>query len=325
MVKKAGTDLNENNNKPMIKLKKVLWKSLFLAVIAGGIYVLAVKPELRQKGGDFLGSLWGEKVDYQAQINRLNMQITDLNAQINKVVQAQQNVDLSYVDEKISNIEKLNRTIIDSKADVATILGLITRMDKAEEKLDTMNKVADDSALILTATMLVKDSAERGGNFEYEIEVLEELTKGTPKFKEPVATMAKYAATGIYTADKLKQQLEDIYNKMLKEQKAAFEKTWKDRLNSKLGELVQIKRVNENAPKFKGDSMLEAVKTALDGDLKSAMKELEKPENAEKLKITALAEWLKNVEANYEFNAAVNRISAASLAIMKVKFLKKTN
>lgn len=325
MVKKAEADMVENKNKPIIKLKKVLWRSLFLAVIAGGIYVFAVKPELRQKSSDLLGSLWGEKVDYQAQINRLNMQISDMNTQLNQVAQAQHQVDLSYVDEKIGNIEKLNRTIIDSKADVATILGLITRMDKAEEKLDTMNKVSDDSALILTATMLVKDSAERGGNFEYEMEVLEELTKETPKFKEPVAIMAKYAATGIYTADELKQQLEDIYHKMLKEQKAAFEKTWKDRLNSKLGELVQIKRVNENAPKFKGDSILEAVKTALDGDLKNALKELEKPENAEKLKNTALAEWMKNVEANYEFNAAVNRISAASLAIMKVKFLKKTN
>lgn len=326
MVKKAETEIVAAEvKKTAKKFKKILWKGLFIVVIAGGVYALTVNPELRQKGQYFFGSLWGEKVDYQAQIDRLNMQLSDLQGQLAQVAQSRPEADLSYVDEKIANIEKLNRNIIDSKADVATILGVITRMDKAEEKLDAMNKISDDSALILTATMLVKDSAERGGNFEYEVEVLQELTKETPKFKEPVAVMAKYAATGIMTADKLHQELEGIYSRMLKEQKATFEKTWKDRLNSKLGELVQIKRVDEKAPKFKGDALLDAVKQALDGDLKEAMREFEKPENAEKLKNTELAEWLKKVEANFEFNAAVNKVSAASLAIMKVKFLKKNN
>ncbi|MFR8206394.1 MAG: hypothetical protein ACLU99_08700 [Alphaproteobacteria bacterium] len=39
--------------------------------------------------------------------------------------------------------------MIDSKADVATtVLGLLTRVDKLEDKLDKMAKVTDEGALI---------------------------------------------------------------------------------------------------------------------------------------------------------------------------------
>lgn len=45
-------------------------------------------------------------------------------------------------------VEKTNLNVIDSKADVATVLGLLTRVDKLEDKLDKMAKVTDEGALI---------------------------------------------------------------------------------------------------------------------------------------------------------------------------------
>ena len=166
MVKKVDTEsANQVSQEKSKKIKKTAIKLFLFIVVCGFVYLFATNPNLRQKGVDFMTSLWGEKVDYQKQINQLNMQVSDLQQRFNRLAQAQQQLDFSYVDEKISNIEKLNQNIIDSKADVATILGVITRMDKAEERLDALNKISDDSALILTAAMLVKDSAERGGSF----------------------------------------------------------------------------------------------------------------------------------------------------------------
>lgn len=327
MVKKVDTEsANQVSQEKSKKIKKTAIKLFLFIVVCGFVYLFATNPNLRQKGVDFMTSLWGEKVDYQKQINQLNMQVSDLQQRFNRLAQAQQQLDFSYVDEKISNIEKLNQNIIDSKADVATILGVITRMDKAEERLDALNKISDDSALILTAAMLVKDSAERGGSFEYEADVLQELSKETPKFKDSVALISEYASSGIVPENKLVQNFNSIYKSLLKEQKATFEKTWKDRLNSKLNELVQIKRVHEDAPKFKADAGLEAVKKAVDsGNLTLAINELKKADNQEFLKNEQLKNWLKNAEENQKFYAAINRISAASLAIMKVKFLKKNN
>ena len=327
MVKKVDTEsANQVSQEKSKKIKKTAIKLFLFIVVCGFVYLFATNPNLRQKGVDFMTSLWGEEVDYQKQINQLNMQVSDLQQRFNRLAQAQQQLDFSYVDEKISNIEKLNQNIIDSKADVATILGVITRMDKAEERLDALNKISDDSALILTAAMLVKDSAERGGSFEYEADVLQELSKETPKFKDSVALISEYASSGIVPENKLVQNFNSIYKSLLKEQKATFEKTWKDRLNSKLNELVQIKRVHEDAPKFKADAGLEAVKKAVDsGNLTLAINELKKADNQEFLKNEQLKNWLKNAEENQKFYAAINRISAASLAIMKVKFLKKNN
>lgn len=82
--------------------------------------------------------------------------------------------------------------------------------------------------------------------------------------RQPIEIMAQYAAEGIATREELDNSFSKIYAKMLKAQKNAFEKTWKDRLNSKLSEIVQIKRVNEHAPKFEANQGLEAVKQAVD-------------------------------------------------------------
>lgn len=73
--------------------------------------------------------------------------------------------------------------MIDSKADVATVLGIITRLDKIEERLDTLAKISDDGALVLTATMMVKESSENGTNFAYEAEILQQLAKTIRPFK----------------------------------------------------------------------------------------------------------------------------------------------
>ena len=108
MVKKVDTEsANQVSQEKSKKIKKTAIKLFLFIVVCGFVYLFATNPNLRQKGVDFMTSLWGEKVDYQKQINQLNMQVSDLQQRFNRLAQAQQQLDFSYVDEKISNIEKL--------------------------------------------------------------------------------------------------------------------------------------------------------------------------------------------------------------------------
>lgn len=233
--------------------------------------------------------------------------------------------DLTEVNAKIAAIEKTNLNVIDSKADVATVLGLITRLDKAEAELAKLAKVTDEGALTLTAAMLVKDSAERGGSFEYEMEVLNQIAINHSQLKQPLEQMARYARSGIVPNELLETEFAKIYARLVKEQKEAFDQTWTDRINSKLSEIVQIKRVNQGAPEFETNQGLEKVRQeVLHNNLEAAVNELALPENADLLKDKALADWLKQARGNVEFNQAVSRIAANSLAMMKVNFIKKS-
>ena len=49
---------------------------------------------------------------------------------------------------------------------------------------------------------------------------------------------------------------------------------------------------------------------------------MSKPSNAALLQDEELREWQKAAQANVNFHNAVSRISASSLAMMKVNFLK---
>ena len=70
------------------------------------------------------------------------MQISQLQNEINSFKNVPQPVAVGVSPEELQNfesrieaIEKQNLNVIDSKADVATVLGLVTRLDKAEENL----------------------------------------------------------------------------------------------------------------------------------------------------------------------------------------------
>lgn len=312
-------------------VKKSRWKPamiklvILLALVSAG-YGMWQNPQIVEQMRAWLQSKPQAEemvtaVDYQAQINDLRNQVQALQMRANAPLP--ENADFTAMNEKLASLEKNNLNIIDSKADVATVLGLLTRLDKAEQKLENMVKITDEGALILTATMLVKDSAERGGNFEYEMEVLQQLAANNANIKESIAVMSRYAQEGILPVESLDKEFTQVYKLMLKEQKANFEKTWKDRINSKLGEIVKIKRVNEKAPKFAVNAGLEKAKVEMkSGNVAGAVSELERPANAELLQNEALKMWLEKAKARVAFEQAVAKISASSLAMLKVNFIK---
>ena len=320
--KQAETPIEEEKVKRG-SFKKALIKLLVLFILAAAAYGAWKNPALIDKAKGLFSSQ--PKVDvYQQQIDALTMQIQSLQQQL-AVTKAQIKMpDLSAFDERIKGIEKMNLNVIDSKADVATVLGVVTRMDKAEQKLDKLTAVTDDSALVLTGVLLVKDSAERGGNFEYEVEVLSNIAANNPQMAKEVQKLVSFAKDGISSELELVKEFDVIYADLLDKQKTVFDKTWKERLNTKLSEIVQIKKTNEKAPEFSADKNFENIKQYVDaGELFKAASLLMLPENQEWMQNEALQQWVKKVQAREEFYDLVEDLSASSLAALKVNFLKK--
>lgn len=327
MVKKSAP---ENLEQPVVKkgkFKRLAIELAVVAAVAGAGYGMWKNPQIWQQ----VKGIFGREDAYQRQIDALNGQIAGLQQQLADVSAQIKEPDLSEfelrvrrAEDKVAAMEVMNLNVIKSKADIASVLGVVTRMDKAEQKLNKITAVDDDSAIVLTAAMLVKDSAERGGSFEYEAEVLSNIAANQPKLKRQVEKLQSFAKDGVKTELQLAGEFDKIYAGILKEQEKDFAKTWKDRLNNKLGEIVQIKKTNQEAPQFEADKSLAAVqKKVEEGFLLQAALLLEEPENAEWMKNPELQIWVKEVKNRNDFYDIIRQISASSLAVMKVNFLKK--
>lgn len=315
------------------KARVIVW-TVFGLVVA----VLWVNPGLITQGVELVKKVHFSDTsideDKQAlqqlthQVNVLQDKLFQAEMRLNELSQpSTMTIDdkqLAQFREKMDAIEKQNLNVINSKADVALLLGVITRLDQAEDRLNKLAKISDDGALILSATMMVKERAEKGGSFEYEAEVLDLLAKNDLKIKKEVDTLTKYSGTGIHTGTYLSKEFDKIYNAMVKQQREAFEQTWKDRLNNKLNEIIKVKRVNKETPTFEKDKQLEELKRLVDAEqFTKAAELLDKPENQDLLADAALKKWLAEARAKVEFDKAVSRISTHSLALMKVNYISK--
>lgn len=313
------------------KLKLFVWLVVILAVIGAAAYPQAVKKayvyleELHRRNAvqepDPLETL-------RQEVGSLQRQLADMQYRLENQAPTTANVmiddeSLAEMKDRLNAIEKQNLNVIDSKADVALVLGLLTRMDKAEAQMGKLAKISDDGALILSATMMIKEAAAKGEPFAYEAEVLDLLARGDEKISQPVAEIVKYAPQGIKSKKTLTDGFNKIYTELLEQQKEEFAKTWKDRLISKLNEIIKVKRVKEEAPEFEEDKVLEKAKKLVDaGKIAKAVSLLDEAQHKDAAADAALSGWMSEARARIEFDRAVSRISTHSLALMKVNYLK---
>ncbi len=325
-VNKADEPVSDKIN----PLQKTARNLLFLMIIGAAGYFVWQNPQLVDKAKTFFESSAAapEEENRPVKISEtdlLRQEIDGLKRQMGLMEKmlADKN-DNGVLEDRFDNLERANSAIIDSKADVAAVLGLVTRMDKAEQQLDELSMVTDKGAVVLTATMLVKDSAERGGSFAYEAEILQQLAGDNAKIKNQVAVISKYAEKGIESNISLIKSFKKVYADLLQKQREAYEKTWKDRLNNKISEYIKVKRVKEDAPAFQANQELAGIKKSVDaGNIKKALADLQNINNKELLNEQSLKDWVAEARAKVEFNEAVAQISAYYLSALKVNFIVK--
>lgn len=308
--------------------KRGVFKLLLWLVILAAAVGLWKNPDYIKSGWQWLQSRNQAEEAPEITLEGLAIQLENMQKQLAGLQAAQEhlnrNVDADALNQRMEALEKVNLNVIDSKADIATVFGMVNRLDKMEENLQTLTKFTDESALILTGAMLVKDSAERGNDFVYEAEILRQIAEKNQKVKAPIEVISRYAAEGIRTNQYLINEFESIYAALLKQQKEEFEQSWKDRINSKLNEIVKIKRIKEDAPEFKANQDLEQIRTWVEnGEFAKAAALLEKTEAQQITANPQLQNWLRQAKAKVEFEKAIAEISTYSLAMMKVNFIKK--
>lgn len=309
-------------------VKRTLSKLLFWLVILAAAFGLWKNPDYVKSSWQRLQSLNQPGEEPEITLEGLAEQVANLQNRLIRLQAVQEhlnrNVDADALNRRMEALEKVNLNVIDSKADIATVFGMVNRLDKMEERLDTLTKFTDESALILTGAMLVKDSAERGNDFVYETEILRQIAEKNQKVKAPIAVISRYAAAGIRTNRYLINEFESIYAEMLRQRKEALEQNWKDRLNSKLNEIVKIKRIKDDIPEFEENGNLKQIRTWVEsGEFARAVALLEKDEAQQIAANQELKTWLQEAKAKIEFEKAIAEIAAYSLAAMRVNFIKK--
>lgn len=303
--------------KPLVSLV------VFLAVVALG-YKLWENPQLLHQTKEMLFKSEPKADIYQPQIDTLMQQVKNLQAELSMVRGRAENPDFSEMNKRIDDLEQINLNTIKSKADVESVLGLVMRMDKAEGKIDDLAKVTNKGALTIMSAMLVKDAAERGGEFVYEAEVLSEIVKGNAKVSKELELIKNIAVTGIPTKEELQNKFADIYaEKYAKVAEEIAPKDWRERIYQQIGKIIKIKKADEAKVSFSEEDRAWSVVSDFinKGEIKRATAIAKKPLNEDMLKDEKFMAWLDVAEVYNNFYDAISRISANTLAVMKVEFL----
>lgn len=317
---------------------KILW----LVLIFGAGWWLYKNPQIAGQGKAWVQEVFEQpekQTENLRQVSDIDVNVENLQKQIvmlqtelfnlkNSMPAPQEPIDTQKLDElynKFDTIEKTNMNIIDSKADASAVLGMMSRLDVLEKKVGLISKTTDESALILTAAMLVKDAAGRGGSFVYEAEVLRQLAQNNPQLEDSLSVIEKAAQDGVVTNARLINDFDDIYKTLLKKQKEAAAQTWKDRVLAKLSDFVKVRKVNEaEKEEIKILQNLKNIRSFVqEENFSRAAEELSLPENAVLAEDAGLQKWLGLVSSKLDFERAVSKISTYSLAVMKVNAIKK--
>lgn len=332
ILEKMAKAKEEINTEALVSDKKKVSKSalgvaIFSVVVVGAGYFLWQNPQIVDNVKAFFIKEASDdgKTNQEKEIISLRQEIDYLKNQISLLQRVQaEKEDMSSLEEKFANLEKTNNAIIDSKADTAAVLGLVTRVDKAEQRLDDLSKITDKGAVVLTAAMLVKDSAERGGSFVYEAEILQQLAGDNVKLKNQMAIINKYAESGIENNVSLIKSFKKVYIELVQKQKEDDEKTWKDRINNKIREYIKVKRNNEKKAEPVEYIELEKIREdVFSGNLKKALINLQNINNNVLLENESLREWQSKAQAKVEFSNAIAEISTYYLAALRINFIVK--
>ena len=268
-----------------------------------------------------------------SRLRRLNNRLSELEHRLNQAepaVEAAPSAEIAQLNERLTNFEKQNISLLDAKADSATVLGLVNRLDKLEQRLDNMAKISDQGALILTTVMMIKDASARGNTFPYEAEVLSQLGNSEPDLQAPISEILRFAHRRLPSAASLTADFDNLYNTISKaeQDKAIASKDWKERLNMKLSEYVSVKRTDQAEADIpqQPDTMLSAKNDVDKQEFSAALSILTQPENqALRQEYPELDNWINAASEYTTFHQAIGQISTYSLALMKLNYVHPKN
>ena len=206
---------------------------------------------------------------------------------------------------------------MDGKASSAAVLSLEARVESLEARMAEVSKFSSQGALILSAALMVKETADEGRPFVYEAEVLRLLSKDT-NLENEALEMSKYAEKGLLTPQKLVALFHEIdtKEKAPKPETENKDKSWREKITEKLGALVTIEYDSTPKAAPEDDEVYKLVNSGHFTDAALKMK------NNPKYQAAAYQPWLQAVENRNNFLEALQKIKSLALAEMKAESIK---
>lgn len=270
--------------------------------------------------------------------NDTSFQISQLENKINNLENIIQNLsqngdgasikELAALNEKIENVSKTNVEMLDSKAPVSMLMGVVERVDRLESDVKNLGQVTSQSALILTAAALTNEAAETGRPFVYEASVLEELSKGT-SVEKSAQIIGSFAAKGLPLREDLIEKFIKLYEtSFLKEIEpqdenltdTASSKDWKDKAINKLKTLVIIEKTDSKEQQAL--PIDEVYRLVREGDFETAMLKMD---SDPKYQTEGFEIWKEEVRSEKIFEQEMSKIKALTLGAMKTESMKAGN
>ena len=337
MVTETQNSPQPENKSAKIKrgVKKTFTFVVILAVLAGSGWYLYKNPQLLDIKTD---SAKSDRIAVlEAKIQSLQNQVATLQNGVSSSVNRQELTSfkndsantLAELNKKIENVANINTEIIDAKASNAAVLGVVTRLENLEKKVNSFGKVSTRGALILTAALLVKDSADSGRPFIYEAEVLRNLAQGT-NMQVPADIISSLSAQGIYSQEALINEFNKLYivseakkveEEVKNEHESEKNQDWKAKINEKLSKLVMIEYHGADND-TKDSSQDEVYRMVNEGEIYKASVLME---GNSKYQSPEFKKWQEEVKAKESFNDALRQIEALTLAVMKAENLTSAN
>ena len=237
--------------------------------------------------------------------------------------------DISALNEKFNNLNKINSEILDSKASLSAVMGLVERIDSIEAEVKKLNAGTSNSALVLTAAALVESAARKRQPFMYEASVLEELSRGTPMEKS-AQIIAGLSIKGIPSREELIDRFLKLYEVTFIEREQpmpepvspAQEKDWKQNIKDKFESLLVVEKIGEGGELEMARSeppVDDIYRLVRDGEFEAAVLKMNANKNYQ---TEAFEIWIEDTRAEKTFNKQMAKIKALTLGEMKAEALR---
>lgn len=237
--------------------------------------------------------------------------------------------EIAELNEKFNNLNKINSEILDSKANLSVVIGIIERLDLLEADIKKLSAGTSNSALVLTAAAMVENAARKKQPFMYEASVLEELSRGTPMEKS-AQIIAGLSIKGIPSREELIDRFIKLYEvnfiekEMPKQSVPALEQTddWKQNIKNKFESILVVEKISEGGEleMLKQESPVDDVyRLVRDGDFDTAVLKMTANPSYQ---TEAFEIWIEDTRAEKIFNKQMAKIKALTLGEMKAEALK---
>lgn len=295
-----------------------------VAVLLGG----AAYKVVSMKTSDSLSST--QKIaQMESQINRLESML-ELYATEKGRVDAR---DVVALNEKVDAMEKVNTEVLDSKASLNALLGVIERVDALELQLKKLGSVSSRGALVLTAAGLVEGAAKKREPFMYEASVLEELSKGTPMEKS-AQIISDISVKGLPSREDLIEKFLRLYELSFMSQEPQVQnekvletpqapKSWTENLKEKLSTLIVIEKNGEAGEldlTVEKDPTDEVYRLVRNGEFETAILKMNVDQ---KYQTEQFSIWIEEVRSEKVFDREMEKIKALTLGNMKTETLRQ--